>query len=73
MNIYEKNLSQLKKHFLPLSLFSIGLGCHIIFWFIGSRVESDGTLIEPFFLLPFGYFFYSVGIFLGITKIFWAK
>jgi len=72
MNIYKENLSELN-FCLPLSLFTIGLGCHIIFWFIGSRVASDGTLIEPFFLLPVGYFFYSVGIFVGVTKIFWKK
>ena len=73
MNISKDNLTHLRKYFVSLSLFSIGLGCHLMFWFVGSRVASDGTLIELFFLLPFGYFFYSVGIFLGITKIFWAK
>ena len=72
MNIYKENVSQLN-FCLPLSLFSIGLGCNIIFWFIGSRVASDGTLIEPFFLLPVAYFFYSIGILVGVTKIFWKK
>ncbi|MDR4324516.1 DUF3955 domain-containing protein [Bacillus pseudomycoides] len=29
---------------------------------IGSRVEPDGTLVEPFFLIPLSYLFVFSGI-----------
>ena len=33
---------------------SVGIICFITFEFIGSKVEKDGILNEPFFLIPIG-------------------
>ncbi len=50
---------------LPLILFSISLFCYFLFFIIGSEVDENGYLNEPFFLLPLGalFFFASVMIF----------
>ncbi|EEL19619.1 hypothetical protein bcere0017_56320 [Bacillus cereus Rock1-3] len=29
---------------------------------IGSKVAADGTLVEPFYLLPIGYLLIAIGI-----------
>ena len=34
---------------------SMGMICFITFEFIGSKVEKDGILTEPFFLIPVSY------------------
>ncbi|MFL2700126.1 MAG: DUF3955 domain-containing protein [Gammaproteobacteria bacterium] len=36
--------------------------CHISYLAIGSEVDSNGYLLEPFGLIPTGYFFYLIGI-----------
>ncbi|WP_243525117.1 DUF3955 domain-containing protein [Bacillus pseudomycoides] len=36
--------------------------CLVIYSMIGSVVASDGTLIEPFFLIPLSYLFVFSGI-----------
>lgn len=36
--------------------------CLVIYSMIGSRVEPDGTLVEPFFLIPLSYLFVFSGI-----------
>ena len=50
---------------LPLILFSISLFRYFLFFLIGSDVDENGYLNEPFFLLPLGalFFFASVMIF----------
>lgn len=42
---------------LPL----IGIGCLLAFHLIGSTVERDGLLREPFPLLPIGWLLIIVG------------
>jgi len=50
---------------LPIVLFSISISCYILFFLIGSEVDEDGFLREPFGLLPVGalFFFVSVMVF----------
>nr|WP_238941905.1 DUF3955 domain-containing protein [Bacillus sp. REN10] len=43
----------------PIFLGVIGL---IVYNMIGSRVEPDGTLVEPFFFIPISYLFIFSGI-----------
>ena len=43
---------------LPLILFSISLFCYFLFFIIGSEVDENGYLNEPFFLLPLGALFF---------------
>lgn len=52
----------MKKYILALIPFIIGIGCFIAFSIIGSEVAPDGTLVEPFFLVPIGYLFLFTGI-----------
>lgn len=50
---------------LPIVLFSISISCYILFFLIGSELDEDGFLREPFGLLPVGalFFFVSVMVF----------
>ncbi|MDO8260664.1 MAG: DUF3955 domain-containing protein [Candidatus Magasanikbacteria bacterium] len=54
-----------RKYFVYMFLI-IGGGCFVAFSFIGSYVASDGTLVEPFGLIPLGYLFLLIGIVLGV-------
>ncbi|CAH2215406.1 DUF3955 domain-containing protein [Tepidibacter aestuarii] len=63
-----KNL--MKKNLLTLIPFIIGFGCFIAYNIIGSEVAPDGTLIEPFGLIPLGYLFIFIGIIASIVSFF---
>jgi hypothetical protein len=39
----------------------LGLGCLVLFAVIGSHVDENGILREPFFLLPLGYLLMLAG------------
>lgn len=52
----------MKKYLFASLSFIIGLGCFIAYRIIGSEIAPDGTLIEPFFLIPMGYLFFAIGI-----------
>ncbi len=52
----------MKKYILSLISFLIGGGCFVGYSIIGSEVAPDGTLVEPFFLIPIGYLFLFIGI-----------
>ena len=54
----------MKKIIAFLVPFIMGISCLIAFKVIGSEVAPDGTLIEPFFLLPIGYLLIAVSIIL---------
>lgn len=60
----------MKKYILTLIPFILGLGCVVSYNVIGSKVVSDGLLVEPFYLLPIGYLFLAISIIsLFISKI----
>ncbi|GAB6461906.1 DUF3955 domain-containing protein [Bacillus luti] len=51
------------KYLLSLIPVLLGVICLIIYASVGSTVKPDGTLEEPFFLIPVSYiFFFSGGI-----------
>ncbi|MBC6972409.1 DUF3955 domain-containing protein [Bacillus sp. Xin] len=52
----------MKKYILTLIPFILGLGFVVSYNTIGAKVASDGTLVEPFYLLPIGYSFLAIGI-----------
>lgn len=56
----------MKKYLISIVPLGIGILCFILSGVIGSEVLSDGTLKEPFFLIPIGYLFLAIGIILGI-------
>ncbi|EJR00184.1 DUF3955 domain-containing protein [Bacillus mycoides] len=51
-----------KKYLLASSPIFLGVLCILMFNIIGSEVKPDGTLVEPFFLIPLAYLFVFTGI-----------
>lgn len=51
-----------KKYLLASTPILLGVVCLIIYNIIGSGVAPDGTLVEPFFLIPLSYLFVFSGI-----------
>jgi hypothetical protein len=43
-------------------LIGIGLLCFFGFWVIGSEIDAQGYLREPFALIPLGWLFIFVGV-----------
>jgi hypothetical protein len=41
----------------------------LIFNLIGSEVDADGVLQEPFFLIPFSYLSFALGIIFAIISV----
>ena len=44
-----------------------GIGCAIAFEVIGSSVSDNGTLVEPFFLIPIAWLLFLLGGILAIS------
>ncbi len=66
--IYKKRKKTYLKFTIPFILWIL---CFIIYSIIWSDVAPDGTLIEPFFLIPIGELFILIWIIVVITK--WIK
>ena len=60
-----------KIYLIPAIPFVLGAICFFVYTIIGAHVATDGTLIEPFFLIPIGWLFIILGIFLGIIVNIW--
>lgn len=61
----------MKMHIVgPVALMVVGAISFLLLHFIGTDVAPDGTLIEPFFLIPAAYFFLSAGLTWGIIAAF---
>jgi hypothetical protein len=43
------------------------LACIVAFEVIGSEVTEDGTLVEPFFLIPIAWLLFVIGGILAIA------
>ncbi len=52
----------MKKYILNLIPFIIILVCIIAYNCIGSNILEDGTLVEPFYLIPIAWAFLFIGI-----------
>jgi hypothetical protein len=50
-----------------IAFTALGLGCFLAFTVIGSSVAEDGTLVEPFFLIPIAWLLLLIGGILAIT------
>ena len=64
-----------KENYLGLSLvfFVLSGGCLFGYHLIGLSVDTEGLLIEPFALIPLGWFFLllglvTIGAYLWISK-----
>lgn len=67
----------MKKYRLPLFLLLLAMSSVTAFSLIGSEVQPDGTLVEPFFLVPLAYLFLTSSIVsaiaIGLRSIFSRK
>ncbi len=52
----------MKKYVIAATPIFLGVICFILRGMIGDSLAPDGTLIEPFFLIPVGYLFFFTGI-----------
>lgn len=52
----------LKKHYISAIFFLMGLACFVIYQALGSNVDDEGLLQEPFFLIIFGVVFTFIAI-----------
>ncbi|NBI07695.1 DUF3955 domain-containing protein [Senegalia massiliensis] len=59
----------MKKYLFSIISIIISLGCFIAFKLIGSEILSDGTLSEPFFLIPIGYLFAIIAVISVVIKM----
>lgn len=50
----------MKKYAFSLISCVMSAGCAIAYGIIGSKVAPDGTLVEPFFLIPMAWLFMAV-------------
>ena len=50
-----------------IALMFGAFGCIIAFEAIGSEVTEDGTLIEPFFLIPLAWLLFLTALILAFT------
>ena len=57
------------KHW-SLALLVLGFSCLLAFRLIGSDVDAEGMLREPFGLVPIGWFSISLGLILGAVYAF---
>ena len=62
----------ISRSFMIASLV-LGIGCFVLFEIIGSTVDSNGILHEPFFLIPFGYLFIIIGFVSGLIHWYQRK
>ncbi|SHM89696.1 Protein of unknown function [Anaerosporobacter mobilis DSM 15930] len=52
----------MKKYLLNVIPFIIAGICFLSYNVIGSEVLADGTLSEPFYLIPMAYLFVLIGL-----------
>jgi hypothetical protein len=50
------------RHLFAATTFLSGFSCFVVYGLIGSYVASDGTLVEPFGLIPVGWFCVLIGL-----------
>ena len=55
---------------IAILLFLMGVACHVAYYLIGSHVDENGVLVEPFPLIPIGYLFYIGSIIYWLLAVF---
>lgn len=64
----------MKKNIFNLIPFIVTVLCIIAYNIIGSEVLADGTLVEPFYLIPIAWACFFIGIIgIGIRIVFSFK
>ncbi|WP_346931201.1 DUF3955 domain-containing protein [Clostridium sp.] len=57
----------MKKYLVSLIPIFISIICLIAYNVIGSEVLADGTLVEPFYLIPIAWLFVFIALISGLT------
>lgn len=52
----------MKKKFIVLAPLLVAVACVISYSLIGTSIAEDGTLIEPFFLIPIAWLFFIIAV-----------
>jgi hypothetical protein len=58
-----------KKIILESVVICLGLACILSYSIIGSHLDDQGILREPFALIPIGYFFIALGLISIISRL----
>lgn len=62
----------MKKYLFTMIPFILGIICFVSYNIIGSEIAQDGTLIEPFGLIPIGFLLISLSIIVSFIMSTWA-
>lgn len=62
----------MKKYLFTMIPFILGIICFVSYNIIGSEIAPDGTLIEPFGLIPIGFLLISLSIIVSFIMSTWA-
>jgi|GEM_PF-844476 len=54
---------------LAAFFIAVGFVCMLAFWAIGSEIDADGTLHEPFALIPLGWLSLAIGVCIGLFRL----
>ena len=65
----ENNILKRLSRNLAYLFISLAIIFMLIFNLIGSEVDADGVLQEPFFLIPFGYVSFVLGIIFAVISV----
>lgn len=60
----------IKNNWLAVLLLSASLACFIAFNLIGTRVNSEGYLVEPFALIPMFWLLFLGGLICLVRRIY---
>lgn len=55
----------MKKYLVSLISIFISIICIVAYNVIGSEVLADGTLVEPFYLIPLAWLFFAIALITG--------
>lgn len=62
----------MKKYLFTITSFILGVACFVSYNIIGSEIAPDGTLVEPFALIPIGFLLISISIIVASIMSTWA-
>ncbi len=65
----ESNILKRLSRNLAYLFISLAIIFMLTFNLIGSEVDADGVLQEPFFLIPFSYLSFALGIIFAIISV----
>ncbi|WGX75233.1 DUF3955 domain-containing protein [Paraclostridium bifermentans] len=62
----------MKKYLFTIIPFILGVVCFVSYIIIGSEIAPDGTLVEPFGLIPIGFLLIAISIIVSSIMSTWA-